>query len=78
MSSKEVLDRVSTILHGETGRTSMMSRQIADIAVTLLGHVIRTDKDDHMRKVAIDAELKQVEGAEEELDGQRFTGSRIQ
>ena len=60
VSNKKVLAYVSTKLHDHLGRTPSMSRQIADRAV-ILGHVIRSSKDDHMRNVAIDAEFKRME-----------------
>jgi hypothetical protein len=72
VSNKEILDKVSIILHGESGRTPMISRQIADKAVILLGHIIRSDRDDHMRRVAIDAEFKRVERSKRRVGRPRF------
>jgi hypothetical protein len=72
VSDKEILDKVSMILHSEPGRTPMISRQIADKAVILLGHIIRSDKDDHMRRVAIDAEFKRVERTRRRVGRPRF------
>ena len=72
VSNKEMLDSVSVILHGEAGKVQPMSRIISDRAVTLLGHVFRSNEDDHMRKVAIDAEFKRVEREKRRVGRPRF------
>ena len=63
VSNREVLDQSSRILYGEYGKVKPISEIISDRAITLLGHIIRSDETDHMRKIAIDAEYKRVERA---------------
>ena len=71
-SNKEVLDRVPEILYQELGKIQRMSRKIADKATTLLGHIMRSDLNDHSRKAAIDAEFKRVERSKRRVGRPRF------
>ena len=56
MSNEKVLDETSKIVYGEPGKLKLASRTIGDRAITLLGHIIRADENDQMRKVAIYSE----------------------
>ena len=72
VSNREVLDQSSRILYGEHGKVKPINKIISDRAITLLGHIIRTDVTDHMRKIAIDAEYKRVERAKKRVGRPRF------
>ena len=71
-SSREVLVQTSRVLYGELGKVRPSSKIISDRAITLLGHIIRSDVTDHMRKVDIDAEYKGVERAKKRVGRPRF------
>merc|ERR1712110_1225889 len=72
VSNKDILNKVSTILYDEVGKVSPISRTISDRAITLLGHIVRSDENDHMRKVALNAELLRVERAKRRVGRPRF------
>jgi hypothetical protein len=71
-SNQEVLDQASRIRYGELGKVKPVSKIILDRAIALLGHIIRSDETDHMRKIAIDAEYKRVERAKKRVGRPRF------
>jgi hypothetical protein len=72
VSNKDVLNRASQILYGEDGKVRPVSKVISDRAITLLGHLIRAENTDQMRKVAIDAEFKRVERYKRRVGRPRF------
>ena len=59
-------------MYGEPKRMQPMSRQLADKAITLLGHVIRSRIKDRSRRVGIDAEFKRVERSKRRVGRPRF------
>ena len=72
VSNKGVLDKVSILLCKESGKVSPMNKQIRDKSITLFGHIVRSDKDGHMRKVAVEAEFKKVERLKMRAERPRF------
>ena len=72
VSNKDILDQASMLLHGEPGKMTTFSRNIANRATTLLGHIIRSDEQDLMRKISIDAEFKRVERPKRRVGRPRF------
>jgi hypothetical protein len=72
VSNKQILDIVSNHLFEEPGKVSTLSRQVSDRAITLLGHVVRSDENDHSRRIAIDAEFRRVERYKRRVGRPRF------
>ena len=69
---KQVLNEASILLHGVEGKIQLASKTIVDRAITLLGHIIRANEQDQMRKIAIDAEFKRVERDKRRVGRPRF------
>ena len=72
VSSKDILNQASQALHGVDNKLRPVSKVISDRAITLLGHLIRADNNDQMRKVAIDAEFIRVERYKRRVGRPRF------
>ena len=72
VSNKAIVEKASNILHGAPDKMKLASKTISERAVTLLGHIIRADEQDQMRKIAIDAELNRVERDKRRVGRPRF------
>ena len=72
VNNEKVLNVASEIAYGEPDKIKLASRIISDRAITLLGHIIRADDNDQMKKVAIDAEFKRVERNKRRVGRPRF------
>ena len=60
------------ILQEENGRAPAASETITERSITLLGHVIRAENNDPMKKIAVDAEIKRVERVKRRVGRPRF------
>ena len=72
MSNKDILNQASQVLYGVDGKLRTVSKMISDRAITLLGHLIRADNNDQIRKVSIGVESKRVERYKRRIRRPRF------
>ena len=59
-------------IYGEAEKVRPFSKCIADRAITLLGHIFRSNDDDLLKRIAIDASYKRVEREKRRVGRPRF------